>query len=169
MTHDGSAVRGGTTPGEVWRGDVRRGEVWRGEADDEWVAGHRSNLMAWLRRRFGALRGVGEAVSDAETGPYAGAPRNPRLRLEDDPGYATVRYATDRMAYTTTTTTADVCERCGRPLVEEHEIEYVRGEGGHLPVGAVRACRACQAGSWLRESRMPTVSRARDAARRNVV
>lgn len=144
-------------------------EAWRTEADDEWLATHRSDHMGWLRRRLRLLGGVGRAFSNAETGPYAGAPRDPRLRAEDDKAYATVRYSTQRIAYTTTTTDPDECARCGEPLIERHEIEYVRGEDSRVPVGAVRHCRRCQSDSWLFRSAMPTIARARDAARKIVV
>jgi hypothetical protein len=68
---------------------------WRTEADDEFLASHRSGVMRWLRRHFKIFAPAGEAFSWADTGPYAGAPRNPRLRAdENDKGYSTVRYAT---------------------------------------------------------------------------
>ncbi len=40
---------------------------------------------------------------------------------------------------------------------------------GGRPVGAVQACRSCQADSWLLRSRMPSASRARAADRKNVI
>lgn len=52
--------------------------------------------MAWLRRckLFG---GVGDAFSHADTGPYAGAPRNPNLSPDDGSrAYSVVRYTTDQ-------------------------------------------------------------------------
>jgi hypothetical protein len=144
-------------------------EAWRAEADDEWLAEHRSDQVGWLRRRLSRMRWLGDAFSHAETGPYAGAPRNPRPRVEDDKAYATIRYTTDQIAYTTTSTDPDECARCGQPVIEKHEIEYVQGESTREPVGAVRTCRSCQAESWLLHSRMPSTSRARDAARKIVV
>ena len=143
--------------------------AWRGEADDEWVAERRSGFMAWLRRRFRVLGGVAGAFSYAETGPYAGAPRNPKTRVDDEQLYSMVRYTTDQVAYITTSTNHDACPACGQPLVEQYEIEYIHGEHTRVPVGAVRTCRGCHADSWLQRSRMPTTSRARDAARKNVV
>ncbi len=123
--------------------------------------------MAWLRRRFRIFGGVADAFSHADTGPYAGAPRNPDLRIGDERSYSTVRYSTQQIAYTTIGTDADECPRCGRPLVERHRLEYVRGDT-RVPVGAVRTCRGCQTDSWLLRSRMPAVSRARDTARKHV-
>lgn len=71
----------------------------RTEADDEWLAGHRSGFMQWLRRRFKRLGGVAGAVSYADTGPYAGAPRNPELRVGDEKTYSTVIHMATRDAW----------------------------------------------------------------------
>ena len=144
-------------------------ETWRGEADDEWLAERRSSFMGWLRRRFRGLGGVAGAVSHADTGPYAGAPRDPQLRVDDEKTYSTVRYTTNQVAYTTTSTGSDECPRCGQPLIEKHEIEYVQDEHVRRPVGAAQACRSCQPESWLLRSRMPSATRAREADRKNVV
>ena len=142
---------------------------WRAEADDEWLAEHRSNFMGRVRRRFGTLGGLGNAVSNAETGPFGGAPRNPDLRVDaGDKAYATVRYTTDQIAYTTTSINPDECRRCGQPLSEKHKLEYVQ-HGHRTSVGAVRTCRSCEADSWLLRSGMPTAARARRTARRNVL
>jgi hypothetical protein len=113
----------------------------------------RVGFLMRLRDRFGFLRGVAGAVSYAETGPYAGAPRDPNLRVDDEKTYSTVRYTTERVAYTTTYASADACSRCGRTMVESHEIEHVEGAGTRMPIGAVRACRHCDAGSWMFRSR----------------
>jgi hypothetical protein len=53
-----------------------------------------STFMSRLRRRFRFLGGVADAVSHAEMGPYAGAPRNPELRVGDEKTYSTVQYTT---------------------------------------------------------------------------
>jgi hypothetical protein len=98
---------------------------WRTEADDDWLAGHRSTVLAWLRRCLPFLRPVGDAFSFADTGPYAGAPRDPEL----DPQRGAKAYSTVRHATSPTTT----------------------------------------ARTWVAESRMPSVRRARATARRNVV
>ena len=143
-------------------------DAWRTEADDEWLTRRRSDVMGWLRRHFRLFGGVAGAVSHAETGPFGGAPRNPRPRPTENKGYAVVRYTTDRIAYTSTTIDPDECRRCGSPLVEKHEIDYVQGDVG-TAVGVVRTCRRCQADSWLLHSRMPTVSRARAASRKVVL
>ncbi len=118
-------------------------------------------------RRF--LRWVGNAVSHAETGPFAGAPRDPELRVGEEDTYSTVRYSTDRYAYTSTSAHPDECTRCGSALVESHEIEQVEGDESRTPVGAVRTCRSCQADSWMLYSRMPAVARARKASRKTIV
>jgi hypothetical protein len=128
----------------------------------------RSELMAWLRRRFRVFGGVAGAVSHADLGPYAGAPRNPSLRIGDEKAYSTVRYTTRHIAYTTIGAGEDDCRRCGRPLVDLHRLEFVR-DGTRVPVGAVRTCRACRTNAWLLRSRMPAASRARDTARKHVV
>ncbi|SCL26753.1 hypothetical protein GA0074692_2226 [Micromonospora pallida] len=145
-------------------------QQWHAEANDEWLAERRSTVMAWLRRRFRVLGGVAGAVSHADTGPYAGAPRNPDLRVDNgDRSYATVRYTTGQIAYTTTHSSLDECEICGRPVAETQEITCMRGEQTHRRIGSVRACRNCAAESWLSRSRMPTASRARKRANRHVV
>ncbi|GAA2642266.1 hypothetical protein GCM10010399_90220 [Dactylosporangium fulvum] len=137
--------------------------------DDDRPAERRSAFMAWLRRRFRVLGGAANAVSHADMGPYAGAPRNPALHIGDGQGYSTIRYTTEHVAYTSITTNTDGCPRCGRPLAETHEM--ARSGDGTAPeaVGAVRICRGCETGEWLERSRMPRSTRARDSARRNVV
>src|SRR3954452_20820394 len=59
----------------------RPDDSWRVEADDEWLAGHRSQTMGRFHRRFSRILTVGDAVSQAELGPFAGAPRSPQLRV----------------------------------------------------------------------------------------
>ncbi|WP_127504393.1 hypothetical protein [Actinoplanes solisilvae] len=71
----------------------------RTEADDEWLSGHQSGFIQWLRRRFKRLGGVAGAVSYADTGPYAGAPRNPELRVGDEKTYSTVIHVVTRDAW----------------------------------------------------------------------
>ncbi|MEV4508462.1 hypothetical protein AB0K00_05845, partial [Dactylosporangium sp. NPDC049525] len=126
----------------------------------------RSEFMAWLRRRFRIFGGVAGAVSHADMGPYAGAPRDPDLRVGDEKSYSTVRYTTQEVAYTAIGADPDECPRCRRPLVERHRLEYVRGDT-RVPVGAVRTCRGCQTDSWLLRSRMPAVSRRHRRPRRS--
>lgn len=53
-----------------------------------------SNVMGWFRRRMRFLGGVANAVSHAETGPYAGAPRDPELRIGDEKSYSTIEHQT---------------------------------------------------------------------------
>ncbi|GGN72259.1 hypothetical protein GCM10010112_40350 [Actinoplanes lobatus] len=120
-------------------------------------------------RRLPILRGVADAVSHADTGPYAGAPRDPDLRIGDEQGYSTVRYTTGRIAHIATSVSEDVCPRCGSPMAENHEIQQRDGSAVRLRTGSVRACRTCDPDSWLLRSQMSAVTRAREAARRNVV
>ena len=142
---------------------------WRTEADDAWAAERRSNLMAWLRRRFPTLGRVAGAVSLADTGPYAGAPRDPQLRVDNEKTFSTIRQATGKVAYTSTSVAAGRCPDCGQPLVDTHELTHVRDDSTPVSVGSASTCQHCQPDSWLLRSAMPTTSRARDAARRNVV
>ncbi len=86
-----------------------------------------TGFMGWLRRRFRVLGGVAGAVSHADTGPFAGAPRNPRLRVDDRKAYSTVNYTTNQVAYTTTSTNPDECARCGRPVVEQQRFPATAG------------------------------------------
>jgi hypothetical protein len=146
----------------------RMSDEWRTHADDEWLAERRSGFMGWLRRRFRFLGGVSGAVSHADTGPYAGAPRDPGLRVDDGKTYSTVRYTTEHVAYTTTAATDGECPRCGGPTAESHGIEYVAGVG-RREVGSVTACPRCEAASWLGRSRMPGAARARATSRKTVL
>jgi hypothetical protein len=144
------------------------GEGWRTEADDEWLAARRSTSFARLRRRLQRLGVLGDAVSEAELGPFGGVPRRPTLKIGGK-AYAVVRYAEHRIAYTTVRVDLLRCRRCGHRLVESHRILFVGGDGGRVAVGAVRACRRCEAESWLFTSRMPGTVRARARARKVVL
>ena len=141
---------------------------WRVEADDEWLAEHRSNAMRRFRRRFAALGGVGGAVSEAETGPFAGAPRRPRLRTGGKT-YAYVRYTTEWIAYTSIRVDPDRCRWCGRRMAEAYRIGNTVGDDEPVPVGTVWMCRSCQADSWSFRSRMPATIRARERDRKVVL
>ncbi|GIJ52255.1 hypothetical protein Val02_91410 [Virgisporangium aliadipatigenens] len=145
-------------------------DEWRTEADDAWSAERRSGFMAWLRRRFRFLGGVSSAVSHADTGPYAGAPRDPSLRVDDEKTYSTVRYTTEHVAYTTTASgsASGECPTCGAPTADEHGIDYVAGTDRRR-LGAVSSCPRCAASSWLARSRMPAAGRARRASRKTVL
>ncbi|MCO8277002.1 hypothetical protein M1L60_41135 [Actinoplanes sp. TRM 88003] len=55
--------------------------------------------MNRLRRRFRVLGGAASAVSYADTGPYAGAPRNPGLRIGDEKSYSTIVHTETRDAW----------------------------------------------------------------------
>jgi hypothetical protein len=145
-----------------------RPDGWRIEADDEWLASHRSTSFANLRLRMRRFGLVADAVSQAEMGPYGGAPRNPRLK----PGtkaYAVVRYATHRITYTTVYVELRRCRFCGQRVAEVHRMVYVRRNGDQMVVGALQACRRCQGDSWLFRSRMPSVVRARAQYRKVVI
>jgi len=137
------------------------------EADDEWLAGHRSDAMLRFQRRFRRVAGIGDAVSNAELGPFGGAPRNPKLHVGGR-SYALVRYAQHRIACTTIRVDLHRCRYCGRWVAEIHQVIAVRETGGRVVVGAVRMCRSCQGDSWMFHSRMPSVLRARRRSR-NVV
>ena len=143
-------------------------EEWRREADDDWLAARRSANFERLRRRVRLLGGLAEGMSNAELGPFGGAPRRPQLRIGGKT-YAVVRYATHHIAYTTIQVDPGVCRRCGQRLVEVHRIVYVRGSDTRTTVGTVRTCRRCQADSWVFFSRMPTVIRVRQVARKIVL
>jgi predicted RNA-binding Zn-ribbon protein involved in translation (DUF1610 family) len=135
--------------------------------DDEWGAERRSGFMSWLRRRFRIFGGVAGAVSYADTGPYAGAPRDPNLRVDDERQYSTVRYTTNHIAHIATSTTEHACPKCGSPIAETHEIQHRQGDDIRLRMGAVSACRVCEPNSWLLQSQMTAASRTRDARRKN--
>ena len=141
---------------------------WRVEADDEWLAAHRSANFERLRRRARLLGSLGGAMSEAELGPFGGAPRRPKLSIGGK-AYAVVRYATQHMAYTVIEVDPARCRRCGRELAEVHRLVYVRGGLTRTVVGMIRTCRSCQADSWLFWSRMPGAIRARRASRKIVL
>ena len=143
-------------------------ERWRVEADDAWLATHRSDNFNRIRRRLRGMSRLADAMSHAELGPFAGAPRNPRLKIGGK-AYAVVRYAEHRISYTTVTIDPDICRRCGRPLLESATVTCVDEHGARVRVGTVRTCRRCQADSWMFHSGMPSVMRARRVARRIVL
>ncbi len=142
-------------------------DEWRTEADAEWLASHRSENFARIRRRMGRIGGLPAAMSHAELGPFGGAPRSPELKI---PGakYSTVRYAAHRITYTTIHVYLERCRRCGA-IVESHRLIYIREDGARRVIGSLRACRRCQANSWMFYSRMPSAVRARAWARKVVL
>jgi hypothetical protein len=140
---------------------------WRTEADDEWLARHKSDNFARLRRRLRHLGMLAGPIADAELGPFGGAPRKPQLRIGGKT-YATVRYAHLRHNYTVIEIDLDRCRRCGYRLREVHRIVTWRAEQRRI-VGELRVCPRCQADSWMFRSRMPTTVRARSTARRTVL
>lgn len=148
---------------------TRRGTDWRIEADDAWLAAHSSDTLARLCRRLPWLAGLAGAVSHADTGPFAGAPRNPRLTIGGR-AYAFPRDAGRQFAYTAVRVAEPArCPRCDRPLAELHRIVDAREDGAAEAVGAVIGCRGCAGDSWLFRSRMPQTFRARAASRKTVL
>jgi hypothetical protein len=131
---------------------------WRYEADEEWLAGRRSTFFKRRRSR------LARAFSDAELGPFRGAPRNPTLKLTDK-GYAHIRYAPRTYSYTAIQVDLLFCYRCGHRLLEEHRLVLCREGGGDRTIGLVRMCRRCEKEAWLFVSHMPAAQsgRHRDA------
>lgn len=143
-------------------------EQWRTEADDEWLSTRRSNALDRLRHLIPGLGGLADAVSNAELGPLAGAPRKPKLKNEDK-DYSVVRPVEQLVSYTTVhVVDPQVCRRCGRP-VETLALAQVDQDGERITAGSVRQCRHCGADSWMLRSRMPAVERARRTARKTVL
>jgi hypothetical protein len=145
-----------------------QGDSWRVEADDEWLAGHRSQTMTRFRRRFSRVLTVGNAVSNAELGPFAGAPRNPPLRVATS-RYSVIRHVVALYAHTSIGVMLEYCRVCGRPAQEAHHAIMVRSDGARVYLGAVRKCRSCAGDSWLFHSRMPSVVKARREAAKIVL
>lgn len=141
---------------------------WRIEADAEWLATHRSETMAGLRRRFGRVLTFGDAVSSAELGPFGGAPRKPDLRVAPS-RYSVVRYVVAVYAYTAIQVVLENCGRCGRPMQEAHHATLFGNDGAGRALGTVRKCRSCAGDSWLFRSHMPAVARARTLAAKTVL
>jgi hypothetical protein len=140
---------------------------WRVEADDEWLATHTSNTFQRLRGRSRLLRGLAEAISNADLGPLGGAPRRPQLKIGGR-AYSVVRYVQHVYAYTVIQVDPVRCDRCGCDVAEQHHIKYVR-RGEHRSIAAVRMCRSCQADAWLFHSRMPAATKARAIGRKVVL
>ncbi|MEV0272381.1 hypothetical protein AB0H43_26695 [Hamadaea sp. NPDC050747] len=143
-------------------------ESWRVEADGEWLARHQSRTMANVRRRFSRILIAGNAVSNAELGPFGGAPRNPSLRPAPS-RYAVIRHVVAVYAYTSIRLMLEYCQRCGRPMQEAHHVATVRADGVRLSLGAVRSCRTCDSDSWLFRSHMPATHEARRQADKTVL
>jgi len=141
---------------------------WRTEADDAWLATRRSNRLARLRRVFGSLSGVADAISQAELGPFGGAPRKPKLRSEDK-DYSVVRPAEHHVSHTIVSAADPLrCRRCGEP-VEAYGVNRVDEDGDRETVGVLPHCRRCGADSWMLYSRMPGAERARRRGRKVVL
>ena len=133
-------------------------EPWRVEADDQWHAAHRSTFFKRRRSR------LVNAISNAELGPFGGAPRRPTLKLTDK-DYSHVRYAERHFAYTSIQVDLLECRGCGYLLLEQHRLLLRAADGTGRLVGHVRKCRRCHKESWLFTSHMPNTvaARRRDA------
>ena len=145
-------------------------ETWRTEADEEWLARHRSNRFARIRRLFGGAAGLADAISRAELGPLGGAPRKPKLKT-DEAEYSVVRPVAHGIAHMTiaaATTDSQHCRRCGQ-TVEVHGMTQVGPDGERVNVGSIQECRHCGADSWQLRSHMPGVERFRRQARKTVL
>ncbi len=140
---------------------------WRIEADPAWLAAHSSDTFQRLRRRTRLLGGLGDAMSNAELGPFGGAPRKPQLKIGTKE-YSVVRYADHHLSYTVIQVDPVVCRRCGAAMAERHLIARMT-DGVRSPVGSVRMCRNCQAESWMFRSHMPATRRARQWGRKVVL
>lgn len=124
--------------------------------------------MTQFRRRFSRVLTAGNAVSNAELGPFAGAPRNPRLRVATS-RYSVVRHVVAVYAYTSIKVMLEYCSGCGRPVQEAHHAMTVRSDGVRLYLGAVRRCRSCAGDSWLFRTHMPAGAKARLQAAKTVL
>ena len=145
-------------------------EPWRTEADEEWLARHRSNRFARIRRLLGrAGFGLADAVSQAELGPLGGAPRKPKLKT-DDAEYSVIRPVAHGIAHMTIAAAMDPerCRRCGR-AVEVHGMTRVGPDGERVNIGSIQECPHCGADSWQLRSHMPGVERFRRQARKTVL
>ncbi len=146
-------------------------EPWRTEADEEWLARHRSNRFERIRRWFGdSGAGIAGAISQAELGPFGGAPRKPKLKQENAE-YSHVRPVSRGIAHTTIAAAAtdpEHCRQCGQP-VEVHDVNTVGPDGERVNVGSIQQCDHCGADSWQLRSHMPAVERFRRQARKTVL
>lgn len=124
--------------------------------------------MTRFRRRFGRVRTLGDAVSNAELGPFGGAPRNPQLRIGTS-RYSVIRHVVAVYAHTAIRVVLEDCAGCGRPMQEAHHAMNVRSDGQRVHLGVVRKCRSCAGDSWLFLSRMPSVVKARREAAKVVL
>ncbi len=124
--------------------------------------------MAGLHRRFSRVLTLGDAVSHAELGPFGGAPRKPDLRVAPS-RYSVVRYVVAVYAYTAIRVVLENCGRCGRPLQEAHHATLFGNDGAGRTLGTVRRCRGCAGDSWLFQSHMPAVAKARVRAAKTVL
>lgn len=136
-------------------------EPWRVEADDDWLLSHSTDSFARIRRVFHPFSGAGDAVSHSVLGGMLGStPRNPDLNVKGVQAEQ-IRYAEKHYAYTTTQVELHVCRRCDHRLQERHRLLVVAPDGQRAEVGQARACRACDAGSWMFVSHMPRARRRR--------
>lgn len=138
------------------------GDEWRYEADEDWLADHRTTFFRRRRSRYF------QAVADAELGPFRGAPRNPTLKLTDK-AYSHIRFAPRHYSYTSVQVEIFTCGRCGHQLLEEHRLVAHRPDRGSRSLGFVRMCRRCHKDAWLFVSHMPSVLAGRRKDRKAVL
>ncbi|GLI00850.1 hypothetical protein [Phytohabitans aurantiacus] len=138
---------------------MRDWEPWRVEADDEWLLSHSTDSFARIRRVFHPVSGAGDAVSHSVLGGLlGGTPRNPELKVKGVQAEQ-IRYAEKHYSYTATRVEVGVCRRCDHRLQERHHMLLVAADGRRAEIGRARACRACDAGSWMFVSHMPRARR----------
>lgn len=144
-------------------------EPWRIEADEEWLDRHRSNRFERIRRMFGGSgASLAGAMSQAELGPFGGAPRKPKLKHETAE-YSVVRPVSLGISHLTVAAAEPGhCRRCGQP-VEVHGVNRVGPDGERINVGSLQQCAHCGADSWQLRSHMPAVERFRRQARKTVL
>lgn len=138
-------------------------DEWRNEADEQWLAEHRSKFF---KRRRSAL---GQAVSQAEIGPFGGAPRNPDL-TKGFKAYSTIRNAYKQASYTEIRVTTSYCRTCGTRSLQLHRLSAYVGESDRQATfGQLEMCSKCDEGSWLFTVHGPRTEAARARARKTVI
>lgn len=135
---------------------------WRTEADDQWLAEHRSTFFK--RRRAGMLAGLDLGSVLPSVG---GAPRNPQLKVGGKE-YSVVRYAENYAAYITTEITRAWCRSCGGSL-EIHRIHRTDKNNVRRSYGSVQACPTCHPRHWLFVTHSSRVRAAQRLREKNVL
>lgn len=136
---------------------------WKREANEQWLAEHRSRTF---KHRRSAL---GQAISQAEIGPFGGAPRNPDL-TKGFKAYSIIRNAYRQVSYTEIRVTTSYCRICGTRSLELHRLFAYSGESDRqVTFGHVKMCRKCNEGSWLFTAHGARTEAARARARKTVL